>query len=53
MADLPVRCKGNHHVLKRGPADVRITEAEALDIDYHRDIDDCGRRIGRLATAHR
>lgn len=35
MNDVPVRCKGNHHVLKKGPSNRRIMEAEALDIDYH------------------
>ncbi|NKB66880.1 MAG: hypothetical protein GKR89_07465 [Candidatus Latescibacteria bacterium] len=35
MTDLPVRCPGNHHVLKAGPDKNRITQAQALEIDYH------------------
>ena len=45
MTDIPVRCKGNHHVLKSGPSNSRITEAEALDIAYHRDVDDSLERM--------
>ena len=39
MNHIPVRCKGNHHTLKKGPSNLRITEAEALEIDYHTDTD--------------
>ncbi len=40
MADAPIRGPGNHHMMKKGPSDTRITKAEALDIEYHTDIDD-------------
>ena len=45
MTDIPVRCKGNHHVLKSGPSNIRITEAQALDIAYHRDDEDSLERM--------
>jgi len=45
MNEVPVRCRGNHHMLKRGPTNLRITEAEALDIEYHSDVDDSLERM--------
>ena len=40
MNDVPIRSSGNHHMLKRGPSKQRITEAEALDIQYHQSTED-------------
>jgi hypothetical protein len=40
MNDIPIRGQGNHHMLKRGPSNQRITEAEALDITYHTNTED-------------
>lgn len=45
MEEIPVRGKGNHHMLKRGPSNTRITEAEALDIEYHSDVEDSLERM--------
>lgn len=40
MNDVPIRGSGNHHMLKRGPSKQRITEAEAIDIQYHQNTED-------------
>ena len=45
MPEVPVRGKGNHHMLKAGPARGRITEAEPLDIEYHTSVDDSVQRM--------
>jgi len=39
MNEVPIRGKGNHHMLKRGPSNTRITEAEALEIEYHTSVE--------------
>jgi hypothetical protein len=48
MNGIPIRGQGNHHMLKRGPSDQRITEAEALDIHYH---DTTEQSLKRMKTA--
>ena len=45
MNDIPIRCKANHHVLKKGPSNLRITEAEALNIEYHTNAEDSFERM--------
>ena len=37
MLQSSVRGSGNHHMHKTGPSRTRITQAEPLEIDYHRD----------------
>lgn len=45
---IPIRGPGNHHMLKRGPSNTRITEADPLDIAYHTSVEDS---LDRMRTA--
>lgn len=45
MNNIPIRGSGNHHMLKRGPSNQRITQAEPLDITYHKNTEDSLERM--------
>lgn len=40
MNTIPIRGSGNHHMLKKGPSQKRITQAEPLNIQYHQNTAD-------------
>lgn len=48
MNDIPIRGQGNHHMLKRGPSNQRMTQAEALDISYHENTENS---LDRMKTS--
>jgi hypothetical protein len=45
MNDIPIRGNGNHHMLKRGPSDQRITRAEPLQLRYHENTENSLERM--------